>query len=227
MNRSTTLLLGLVACAAMAVGAGCGDDTSDSGGSGGAGGGDGGSPTTGGGNEGGSGAGTPGNTCESYCSTMADGCTGNLAQYADQTTCERECEVFTQGEANAMSGNSLECRAYHAGVAAGGTDPEIHCVHAGPLGGGPIALDGCGTDRCESFCLVAEEICSGEAAYPFDNFDDCKQDCLGAEDATKDFNINETSGTTLACRMYHLSVAATGGDNQALHCGHVDGSQCL
>lgn len=212
----------------MAVGAGCGDDTSDSGGSGGTGGGDGGSggsPTAGGGDEGGSGAGTPGNTCESYCTTIMGGCTDALAQYADQASCERECAAFTQGDVGAMSGNSLECRSYHAGVAAGGTDPDIHCVHAGPLGGGAVAMDGCGTDRCESFCQIAEEICSGEAAYPFDNFDDCNTQCQTVTDDT-DFNINEVDGATLACSMYHLSVAAQGGDDQVLHCGHVDGSQC-
>jgi hypothetical protein len=38
------------------------------------------------------------------------------------------------GTAGATSGNSIACRTYHAGAAAG--DPATHCPHAGPTGGG-------------------------------------------------------------------------------------------
>jgi hypothetical protein len=226
MNRTTLLFVTLASITSVAVG--CGDDTTATGGSGGgnggeaqggqAQGGDGVGGATGGGNEGG---GTSAATCAAYCGTIQDGCVDTNAQYADEASCLEECAAFDQGEPAAMSGNSLECRAYHASVAAGGTDPSIHCVHAGPLGGGPTAMAGCGTTRCEAFCQIAQEICGTDANYPFDNEDDCNTECAAYAD-TDDFNMMETSGDTLACRMYHLSVAPS----DASHCAHLSGSLC-
>lgn len=235
MNRSVLVLVSLVSCAAVAL-VGCGDDTSDGGNGGGnggeaqggspstGGGGEGGEPSTGGSGEGGDGGGAVNPaTCASYCTTIMSGCTADNAQYATQEACEAECAAFEQGDPGAMSGNSVECRAYHAGVAATPTDPNVHCVHAGPLGGGAVALIGCGDNRCESFCQVAEEVCAGVAGYSFTSFDDCNTKCQTYTDDA-DFNMNQTSGDTLACRMYHLSVAATGQEEP--HCSHLSGSQC-
>ncbi len=218
MNRGMLALVSLVACAALSVGAGCGDSTG-SGGSG-AGGGTGGTPA-----EGGGGNGTTGATCADYCATMTTACSGANSQYASEDGCLAECAAFEQGDAGAMSGNSLECRAYHASVAATPTDPQIHCVHAGPLGGGADAMVGCGDDPCESFCNIATEICTGVDGYPFTSFDDCHTQCQGYTDDV-DFTTNETTGDSLACRMYHLSVAAQSETEAATHCAHVSGSMC-
>ncbi|NUP04560.1 MAG: hypothetical protein HOW73_00685 [Polyangiaceae bacterium] len=221
------VLVSLVSCAAIAL-VGCGDDTSSGGGGnggeapgGGAQGGDGngGTPSNGGGGEG-TGGGTAAATCDAYCTTITEGCVAANAQYASKEACVAECAAFPQGDAGAMSGNSLECRAYHASVAAGGTDPAIHCVHAGPLGGGPVAMAGCVDEMnvCNAFCQIAEEVCGDiDGYYEFTSFDDCKTKCGTIDNTTADFNIDETSGDTLACRMYHLSVAAT----DETHCAHL------
>ncbi|MFO0550250.1 MAG: hypothetical protein U0271_17785 [Polyangiaceae bacterium] len=214
MNRAMLCLVGLLSCGSILIA--CGDDSTGGGGSG-ATGGSGGSGATGG-----AGGGEVAATCADYCATITSGCTANNKQYQDAAACEAECAAFDAGTLGAMSGNSLECRAYHAGVAAGGTDPAIHCVHAGPLGGGPTAGDGCGTDACESFCQISEQICSGDPGYVFDNFDDCMTQCATYTDDT-DFNMMVTSGDNLACRMYHLSVAATG---DLSHCAHLSGALC-
>lgn len=227
MNRTMLLFVTLASISAVTVG--CGDDTTATGGSGGGTGGEAqggqaqGGQAQGGDAQGGQGqgGGTAGATCADYCATIQDGCVDTNAQYADEASCLDECAAFDQGDAGAMSGNSLECRAYHASVAAGGTDPAVHCVHAGPLGGGPTAMAGCGMTRCEAFCQIAQEICGADAGYPFDNEDDCNTECAAYTDS-EDFNMMETSGDTLACRMYHLSVAPS----DASHCAHLSGSLC-
>jgi len=209
----------------MSVGAGCGDSSSSGGG--GSGGGNnggsntGGTPSVGGG---GTGGGSGATTCASYCATVMANCSGANSQYASEAACNAECAAFAPGDPGDTSMDTLECRAYHAGVA-GMMDAQIHCIHAGPLGGGAEAMNGCGTDRCTAFCDVADQICAGVDGYPFTSTDDCKTQCGGYTDDV-DFTTNETSGDTLACRMYHLSVAAQGGTEAMTHCPHVAGSMC-
>jgi hypothetical protein len=227
MNRNLLVLVGLASALSLAFASGCGDSGSDSGG--GPAGGNaptGGSPPEGGGPpEGGSppeGGGTPGPaTCASYCSTITGACSGANQQWPNTAGCEEACAAFDAGTPGDTSMNTLECRAYHAGVAAG-TEPEVHCIHAGPLGGGIDAGNGCGQSRCDAFCRIAQEICGADAGYPFDNEDDCRSDCADYVDDV-DFTTNETSGDTLACRMYHLTAAL--GD-PVVHCAHLAGSQC-
>jgi hypothetical protein len=229
MNRGTLVLLGVFG---VGLAIGCGDSgngdgtggtagegagtvggggSTNTGGAGGEGG------TAGGGGEGGA---TAGATCASYCTTVMSACAAT-PQYATQSACEAECAAFPQGELGATSGNSLECRAYHAGVAV--DMPEPHCVHAGPLGSGPVANVGCGDSPCEAFCQIAEEICGGVEGYSFTNADDCNTKC---QDFTNDldFNTSITSGESLACRMYHLSAAANNG--LMPHCGHLLDEVC-
>ncbi len=231
-------LLSAVCCGVVAVG--CGDSSnsggSDTGGAGGTGagpvggggdggmgamGGDGGMGATGG--TGGTGGAGPA-TCASYCTTIMAACTMGNAQYANQAACELECGAFEQGAPGAVADNNLECRAYHAGVAAT-TDPEVHCVHAGPLGSGPAAMVGCGAMACTAFCNIAEEVCGMEATYSFamGGFDQCNTACQGFTNDV-DFNMGEVDGETLACRMYHLSAAASG--DAAVHCGHLTDAVC-
>lgn len=239
MNRNLLVLVGLVSCLPLAFTVGCGDDTSGGGGSGagstggnGGGGGtsDGGGGGTsdggGGGTSDGGGGGTPGPaTCASYCATITSACTAGNAQWGTAASCELACAAFTAGTPGDISGDTLECRAYHAGVAST-TQPEVHCVHAGPLGGGVTAGDGCGTSRCDSFCRIATEVCTGEANYPFTSEDDCQTQCMAYTDGD-DFSTADTSGNDLQCRMYHLTAAAAEADGSRTHCAHVAGSLCM
>jgi hypothetical protein len=83
-----------------------------------------------------SGAGVCGTPCEGYCNLMIGVCTSEFTDYSDCTT---KCDAFTGKDAtdyntSFVSGDSLNCRIYHATVAAsdpsGGTD-QLHCPHAG------------------------------------------------------------------------------------------------
>jgi hypothetical protein len=73
-------------------------------------------------------------SCDAYCASIATNCTGANTQYGMLDFCMASCESFPVGAATDTSGNTLGCRTYHAGAAAG--DPAVHCVHAGPGGAG-------------------------------------------------------------------------------------------
>jgi hypothetical protein len=147
-------------------------------------------------------------SCTEYCDQIATNCSGALTQYTNLDGCLAICGSFDQGAAGAMSGNSLECRAYHAGAALG--DPDTHCVHAGPGGAGV-----CG-DNCEGFCTVVLGACTG-ANEAYASMAECMTACDGFAD-TEAFDVSDVAGDTLACRLYHASVATA---DPVTHCQHT------
>lgn len=77
--------------------------------------------------------------CVSYCADIEKICVGELRQFADDEACLRACAAYpTNGAANAMRGNSLQCRVNHiqVNVLQKHQPPATHCPHAGPTGGG-------------------------------------------------------------------------------------------
>ena len=121
------------------------------------------------------------------------------------------CESFTVGTTADMDGNTLGCRQYHAGAAE--TEPAIHCRHAGPGGDGA-----CGTN-CEGFCTIAQAQCTGADAA-FADAAACMTECAMFP-TTPPYDVSQTGGDSFACRMYHLTIAATGPDIAKVHCPHV------
>lgn len=159
-------------------------------------------PTTGGET-----TGPPAEGCEGYCTLIETNCGGPFTQYGSPDMCLGACAAFAAGTPGETSGNTLACRTYHAGVAAGAND--IHCTHAGP--GGDMA---CGSN-CEGFCAVAGNACPD--AWP-DN-DACIVACTGF-DATEPYDASDIGGNTLACRLYHLTAATI---DPTTHCAHIKG----
>lgn len=147
-------------------------------------------------------------TCADYCALINASCEGMLEQYVPGAACEAVCATFDQGPSGAMSGHSLECRAYHATNAA--EDPEGHCRHAGPSGDGV-----CG-GTCESFCTAAMEICTGDNAQ-WALVDDCIDDCQMFP-VDPPYTSSVEPGDSFACRMYHLTLAST---QVVPHCSHI------
>ncbi|WAS90107.1 hypothetical protein [Nannocystis punicea] len=146
--------------------------------------------------------------CQMYCAAMMASCTGTNAQYPSNESCLGACGGLPPGSPGETSGNSLACRAYHAGMAS--IDPGVHCVHAGPSGAGA-----CG-QNCEGFCAIATSICPTEHPSP----GDCMATCANFMD-TEPYNAEDAAGNTLACRLYHLTIAATGPAEAQVHCGHT------
>jgi hypothetical protein len=80
-------------------------------------------------------------TCGLYCSIQEQNCTGgNAIDFGADKTCESVCGTWPEGGPDDQSNNSAHCRLYHAAVAA--DDPQTHCPHAGPDGGGICVVDG-------------------------------------------------------------------------------------
>ena len=174
---------------------------------------------SGGGSGGGTGGGTAAATCTGYCTTIQMNCAAStdggvsVGQYPNADSCNGVCAAFVQGDAGAVAGNSKECRNYHAGASP--ADKTLHCPHAGPAGDGV-----CGASNCESFCIIAQSICTGANSAFADNAA-CMTACNAFPQATAHYNSSSTSGNTFACRMYHLSVAASSAANATTHCGHI------
>jgi hypothetical protein len=71
--------------------------------------------------------------CDQYCEVQAANCTDDNAITFD-VDCETDCGTWAEGDAADTSGDTANCRLYHAGAAA--TDGALHCPHASPDGGG-------------------------------------------------------------------------------------------
>ncbi len=159
-------------------------------------------------------------TCEAYCAAITDACTGDNLQYADETACLTYCGASAQlplGTSEDVDGNTVGCRIYHAGVASTSDEnAAIHCVHAGPTGG-----DVCGA-WCDNYCHLAQTNCSDDNAL--------YSDSAACDAACADFPATgaagDVDGDTVQCKIYHLGVAGSDGDDSAaVHCPHggIDG----
>lgn len=152
-------------------------------------------------------------TCEEYCAQMGDACADT---YADEDACLAYCGTagaFPAGNFDDTSGNTIGCRMYHAGVASGleGDDNALHCGHAGPSG-----ADTCGT-WCENYCDLALNTCSGDNKL-YDDGESCLAACDGFG---ADGEAGDAGGDTVQCRIYHLGVAGSDGEESAaVHCPH-------
>ena len=150
-------------------------------------------------------------------------CSGANVQYDNNADCLTYCAAarWPAGMAGATSGNSLACRIYHTGAAAG--DAVTHCAHAGPTGGDKDPTDTAGEpcgDGCEAFCAIAQSICKGTNSQ-YADVAACTMDCRTFAADTAAYSTSDTSKNDFGCRMYHLSVAATDADHATMHCSHI------
>jgi hypothetical protein len=147
-------------------------------------------------------------TCADYCTAIEGACAAPRDQWSNEATCLAACEAWAVGTVDDTSGNTLGCRAYHAGAAVG--DPATHCVHAGPGGAGA-----CGSN-CEGFCTLALDACTG-ANEQYASLTECMTECA-TFDTAEVYDITDTAGDSFACRLYHLTAAVT---DPVTHCGHI------
>ncbi|HRI64880.1 MAG TPA: hypothetical protein PK156_11580 [Polyangium sp.] len=176
------------------------------------------SSSSGAGGSGGGGTMTP---VEMYCAAIMTNCTGANAQYPSMDSCLSAAEAFPAGMAADTTGDSLACRAYHSTAA--GQDAATHCVHAGPSGGGDMF---CGV-TCEGFCDIAMAECPTQ--WPGPDKAACMTACGMIMSNNMKYNTSFTSGNTIECRLYHLSVAAQSATDATTHCPHTAAmsSQCM
>lgn len=147
----------------------------------------------------------PGPDCAAYCTLIESACVDELQQYFDRESCLATCALFPVGEPDDQLGNTLSCRVHHAELAV--ADPDPHCYHAGPSGGGGDGV--CGSP-CESYCTLMAAVC--DEVYADDA--ECMTTCADFPD-TRPYSISENRSDTVACRIFH----ATRQTSQDGHCG--------
>jgi hypothetical protein len=155
-------------------------------------------------------------TCERYCDTVTQTCTGAYAQYTTYESCLGVCDLLPEGNDGDTSGNSAFCRLQAAGQAP--LEPGYYCPAAGP-GGNNV----CGTN-CEGLCTLVQSLCSTSDELPAD----CLGSCAGLPD-TLTYSVAPEAeifeGKQVQCRLYHASVATEADPEQ--HCQHaLGGSPC-
>lgn len=152
-------------------------------------------------------------TCASYCDRIEVACAGAQAQFSDTDSCLGACAAMPLGTVRDTAGNTLGCRIYH--VAEVEELGDEHCHHAGPSGDD---TEGCGT-TCESFCTIVQATCTG-ANEQYADVGACMTACEGITDDVE-YTSNVTSGDSLACRLYHATVAASSAALAEEHCPHT------
>lgn len=153
--------------------------------------------------------------CGQYCSSVMSSCAEGFAVYGSSEACLAACSILPEGEQGDRSGNSVQCRLYHADAA--GAEPSFYCPIAGPGGGGT-----CGTP-CDGLCALAQSVCVDDNAV-WSSPEECRAECASLPDLgayTTDQSAGMYQGNHVQCRLLHAS-AATIQDPQ-VHCGHVAG----
>jgi len=78
--------------------------------------------------------------------------------------------------------------------------------------------------RCQEYCVAITESCTGDNAQ-FDGLYDCYDYCVyvgGWDTGT----LDDTSGPTLGCRLYHAGAAASNPETHCPHAGPTGGDVC-
>lgn len=150
-------------------------------------------------------------SCTDYCTTIAANCTAANLMYANTNECMATCMRFTPGTVGQTSGNTLGCRLYHAGNAAGSQqNADTHCRHGGPGGDGL-----CGSN-CEGFCTIVLGSCTGGNMQFGGSMTTCMTECAAFN--TSPIYVANATGNNFACRLYHATAAANA---PGTHCSHV------
>jgi hypothetical protein len=164
--------------------------------------------------------------CPTYCSAIATACTGDNQQYDPaMQNCAKTCALFPKGTAADTSGDTLGCRLYHIQNVTKTGDAATHCPHAGPGGAKVDAATGtCGASACADFCALEVAVCgtvdAGGAKPQYQNLAACMSSCATFA-TTPAYSAASKSGTTFACRLYHITNAAVDAASATAHCPHT------
>lgn len=156
--------------------------------------------------------------CGEYCDTVMKGCTGDLAAYANYEACMGVCGLLPEGNAlEPESSNSVACRLSEARAALL-SEPDIHCIGAGPTGGDSCKdLAGKTSVGCESYCMLYKQAC-GPKWYQYGTLSQCATSCAALRDRDAFDAVHDHDGDTLQCRLVHVSAASV---DPETHCEHA------
>lgn len=154
--------------------------------------------------------------CEEYCDQFIVKC-GLVGEhpessvYADRQECLTACDAMpTTGNTGDTSGDTVQCRFYHIGVAS--QNDTTHCPHAWPF----AAAGGC-TGVCFDFCRRYQAVCGAytdDAASQEQDLLECRQDCDEFQRTDPEALGTEPTGNTLECRQVYLDRAEQARDEE-------------
>ena len=162
-------------------------------------------------------------TPDNFCVKFDEICQAVWDNSADgrYVTCDDGIAELLPGSPGATATDTLACRIYHLGAARANAAPGrvAHCGHASSTGARVCS----GVATPEDFCSYFVDVC-GETASA--GSWTTTGSCMTSAGSLLSGGSGSTSGNTLGCRAYHLSVAATargreGDADVALHCGHA------
>src|SRR5262249_48312659 len=142
-------------------------------------------------------------------------------EYTSMAVCKSICTQIEPGTSTDMNKDTIGCRAQHAKTA--NVEPVTECPIAGPLGGGVCT----NTGACTTFCVLDLALCAGATApdggpnAPYKSTQECATACAGFKVDQGVGDIQEQSGDTFNCRLYHLEAAYGGGALVNVHCPHT------
>ena len=163
--------------------------------------------------------GPPATLCDRYCDAALANCPDNTDQggpnltlYFSRAECMATCAVFPEGEEGDERVNTMHCRLRAAQLALDLKDPA-YCPRAGPGGNGF-----CG-ENCDGFCTMARAQCTDAFVELQSELTDenCDEFCAELPDLGG-FVIDQDSGNSVQCRIYHASAATL---DASTHCLHV------
>ncbi|MCB9506628.1 MAG: hypothetical protein H6697_03045 [Myxococcales bacterium] len=159
-----------------------------------------------------------GSWCENYCALALNNCTDDNELFADEEACMTACAEFSdEGAVGDTSGDSVQCRIQHLGLAgAGGEAAAMHCMHGSVSGGGVCGEVAPPTPSCEEYCTTVMAACTGDNAQ-YESPEACAATCADMTLGTVDDRANNTVG----CRTYHAGVAGESAENATTHCPHA------
>jgi len=81
-----------------------------------------------------------GTWCDVYCQLAQDNCQGANQLFDNTTTCMSACSMYNSlGSSGDASGDSVQCRIYHLGVAGlNALNANTHCPHANVTSAGNV-----------------------------------------------------------------------------------------
>ena len=166
---------------------------------------------------------SPPNDCTTYCTSITENCSGANAQFGGASPadallrCMATCARFDPSAATV--GATLGCHIHHANNAKRYFNPRLYCPFAGPAGDQVNGAGECG-DPCTNFCSLEIAACGLNGIDPngqYASLSECVIACANFDklrlytiDATT-FPSSNPSGNSLACRLYHTTIALTSG----------------
>ncbi len=166
-----------------------------------------------------------GSWCTNYCHLATANCTGTDAIYANADDCTVACATMdATGFIGDVDGDSVQCRIYHLGVAgdsaSGGA--ATHCPHGSQDGGGQCVKP---DPSCQLYCDKVMANCSDTNAQ-YTDAQACLDHCNTYAGWDLGTSVDETSGNTVACRIYHATVAKGDPVTHCDHAGPSGGNAC-